>query len=304
MHMRFLSFTKFTAAKYIASFTVFGIILPNMATARADVKIISTATTAGAPKQMQGNFPGAGDTPQTIVTYYKGDRQRTEIGDKITIYDGPTDKLYTLDAKTRTYTVSNVGDVANGAPASILAMLDIKTTAAAQATGETKTVAGKPAKKYLYTALLTFSLKGAEETRTPTLPSVQIQGEQWTTESLVTSAPVERMQRLNFLRRIPGVEQGSLRPLLEQMATIKGLPLYNRVTVRTAAVSKMERETAAEAKKNGKGDGTLTVVTITEAQQIREEALPDSLFTIPEGYTEKTDVPRPRGASFFAPPSP
>ena len=90
--------------------------LPAMA--HADLTIVADVT---AGSRMGGGAPEAAPAPQpqgakqTITTYYKGRKARTEVkGGAVTIYDADAGKVFRLDPARKTYTVAALRDVLDG----------------------------------------------------------------------------------------------------------------------------------------------------------------------------------------------
>lgn len=261
--------------------------------ASADVKIVSEVTMKGLPEQAKTMQPGI-DKPVTTMTLYKGDKQRTEAGGTITIYDCAADKLYTLDTTKKTYTVSSVGNALNAvADNPFLAMMKFETKAFVKPGTERKTIAGKAAKSYIYTAILKMSMEGGDPSISAMMPTITMKGIQWTTDAVTLPANCAKMLQSQFARRVPPFLASGMKPLMDQMATIKGTPLSNQVTV-SFIVSAAAGGLPGMPKE--------PIITTTEVKSVSEEPLDESLFTVPADYTlveaaqPGTPAPPPAGA--------
>ncbi len=244
--------------------------------ARADVKIVSEVNVTGLPPQAQAQVKQT--FPQTVMTYYKGDMTRTELAGSVVLYDCLGDKLYTLDPAKKTYTIASVQEMMEKA-GPLMAMMKFDTTADVKEGGASKTIAGKPAKNFLFTANIALSMEG---TPAGMLPTTKIVGEQWVTNAVALPANCQRMMAAS-LARSAGPMLGGMKPLIEKMATMKGAPLSSKVTVTITAAQPLP------------GLPTDPIVTTTEVKAISEEALDDALFKIPADYKKVEPTPAPPG---------
>lgn len=246
--------------------------------ARADVKVVSRTSVSGGQAAAR---PG-----EKSITYYKGDRVRTESGQQVTIYDCAADRLYTLNPASKTYHVSSMKNVVTQTNP-MMAMVDMKSVVTLKPGGKTKIISGKTARNYVWKAVITMSIKKGANTGAPpgapipTLPTLILDGEQWTTEAVKLSA---RCTRLNSAALMGGGGMpAGLKPLVEKLASVKGLPLQSRMT-----------QTMKPAKPNpGAGPPPRQMVIKSELVSLSEATLPASLFAVPAGYKQ---VPRPMGA--------
>jgi hypothetical protein len=236
--------------------------------ARADLKIVSQTT--------------VGDKATTTTTYYKGKKMRSETTDgQISIIDTATGKMYMLNVKEKTYQEMDMSALANNP---MMQMMDIKSDVVVKPGGKTKTILGKPARNYVFTAKLTFNLKkemldritaqngGKKPPTMPPMPVISIQGENWVTDAIKMPGgvinPANLMQSMS-----PGMKN-----LVDKLSAIKGVPLESTQTVTTsgnAALSKM---------------GPQVIKNVPRS--LSEAPLSDSLFKVPAGFTKVT---RPMG---------
>jgi len=264
---------------------VLAVVIGSAGAARADLKIVSTVTTSGSRS--------GGATTSTVTTYYKGTWTRTETPENVLIVDRAAGKIYSLNPAQKTYSVLSLSDLGKNP---MIAMMDMKTTVSLKPGGQTKTILGKPAKNYVYTAVLQMSLKkealqrmqamnasnSATTPKPPTIPPVTIKGVSWVTEAVKAPSGASSSTAMATLSQIPG-----MKALVEQFSSIHGVPLEQEMNVTTTA------------------QGGINQTRITKATTIDEKPLPDSLFTIPADYHQMTRsmMPgMPAGGGAGAPP--
>lgn len=247
--------------------------------ALADAKIVTRTSSSGG---MAGARPGSDGSGATSTSYYKGDKVRVETGNNVMIYDCAADRLYTLDTAKKTYTVATLQQLASQ-PNPMMQMIDIQSTVSMKPGGKTKTISGKRATNYVWKATLTMKLKKGtnlpQGAAPPTLPTIIMEGEQWTTTALKTSAKCGRLPAAAMMSA-GGMPPG-LKKLIDLFATIKGVPLSSRMTQR------MKMSGGAPAGMPAGADRTMTVTS--SVVSLSEATLPASLFAVPAGYKQ---VPR------------
>jgi hypothetical protein len=258
------------------------------ATARADVKIVQKVTVTGIPKEaVEGTGQPDPSKPQTVTTYLKGDKVRLENGRSVLIFDGAADRVYALDSAAKTYMELPLKDFgALGANPAAAAMLTFDTTADVKDTGENKSLAGKASHRYAYTATIKMGL-GANPSMSSLLPTVKLEGEQWTTEAITVPPGYARLNAIvgvGAMRRALGK---GLDPLTDKLTTIKGVPLSSRETT-TFVFADPNSPFAAQAPKN-------PVVKTTEVTSVSEAPIGDDLFALPADY-KKVETPAPPAA--------
>jgi len=245
--------------------------------ARADVKIVteSTITGLGAPTTI----------PNTV--YYKGDKQRSEGDDGVTIYDCSSDLLYTLNAKDKTYTVAAASQSMQAKASNpMLAMAKIETKEAnLTPLSGTKEIAGKTSNGYAY--ILALHIQPTDPSLSDFIPAftTTIKGEQWATEAVTGSVPCERMSRLMLSRSLPAsvATMGSgVKDILDKVAQIKGLFLSRRVQI-TMKLDNPKSDAGMPIPKD-------PIVYTTVVKSLSEAPLEDSLFAVPADY-KKIEAP-------------
>ncbi|HVK03897.1 MAG TPA: hypothetical protein VM490_10490 [Armatimonadaceae bacterium] len=272
---------RFSAAKVAASAAlVAASLLCGGGVARADVKMVSTTTVSGLPA---GQAP---PKPMAITTYYKGEMQRTENGDAVTIFDCAKDLQYVLDGKKKTYYVTSMKDaMAAAASNPFLAMVKFDTSVDLKPGDKTKEIAGKKASLYNYTAVIKMSMDGSPELAAM-LPTITLQGEQWTTEDFALPANCAKMRGGQMLRSMRATLGKGAQDIADKLATMKGSPLSSKVVVTVKANADLP------------GVPKDPIVTTTEVTSVSEEALADALFAVPADY-KKVDPPAAPGPGGF-----
>lgn len=252
--------------------------------AHADLKLEQTTTVKG-----QEITPGATQKASTSTTktvmYYKGVKQRTESGNSVSIYDGTTDKIYLLDTKTKTYSVTSTADIMTQGGANPMAdMVDFDGKADVTDTGEEKLVAGKTAHHYRYTLTITLSVKkDGPAAIAAMLPSFTLSGDQWTVVTADSEA-VNKTRATGMLSQLPPGMGKGLKPLMEKMSTIKGIPLESVQTMKITPNPSAPEEMKAQFP-------TEPLVSDTKTLTVSETDLDDALFAVPADY-KKIEAPK------------
>ena len=246
-------------------------------TARADVKVVSQVTITGLPA---GAATAQSSKPQTVTAYYKGTKVRTEAANTVTIYDGKTNTVTTLSPASKTYTVASMA-----APAAnpMMAMMDVKTTATLKPGGKTKTIAGKPAKNYVWQANIAMGMKpSAKQNANSQMPSgplvtIQMNGEQWTTDAV--KLPAGSKSLVMSMMSGPAKAIPGLSPLMDKFAQIKGLPL-------SATLTQAFKQSAAMMAMGGARSNVppKPITVTTNVLSLSEKPLAATLFAVPAGY--------------------
>jgi hypothetical protein len=271
-------------------------LMPFAATAaRADLSVVTEVKSAMA--SVAGGKPsvpsGAGARSESVQTYYKGRRMRTEAGNRVMIYDGVSGASYQIDPAAKTYSV-----VPSAASNPITSMLHITTKATVGPTGATKIIIGHSAREYAFTAdvdmasaMTGFRAGGVPgHSAAPAVAkpqhigTVHIKGREWvvvvpTLPSGGSDAMQAGMQKVGTM--VPGMKN-----LMDKIAAIKGIPVASEEAIT------MEFVGMGALFGSGGGAPTRMATTVTiEATAFHEGPLPDSLFAVPAGYTR---VDRPK----------
>ena len=237
--------------------------------ASADLKLVQTTTIEG---ELGQKVKKSGDTKSPTVTlYYKGNRQRTEAGDRVTIFDGQ--RMLVLNTKAKTYQVLPK-DAAGGAANPMMAMMDIKADIRVATTGKTQTIQGKKATQYVMTMTMNLGMrpgsmkapgssqKAPPPGELPKIPPLTSKTELWTAEfpGVTLSAAMSRQNLPNGMGNMP-----FMKDMAEKMKSVKGIPLLT---------------TTSQEIMGKRMDMTIKTTSLSEAP------LPDSLFAAPAGFKQ------------------
>ena len=251
------------------------------ATAHADLKVVQEATTTGLPEAALAQAPQMA-SPTTITVYYKGSKSRTESSGTVSLSDLATGKVTVLDAGAKTYYLTAPSDALKGIQDNpMLAMLKFDTKVFVNPGSETQVLLGKSAHNFRYTAIMKMGMAGAGgggmEGMAGMLPTVTIKGEEWVTDAItlpVSSTPAAQAGSMTKL--FPPMLGKGLKEFADKMATIKGFPLRNTVTVTFAFPKNSPAAAQAPA----------PITTTITAKSISEEPLSDDLFVVPADYKQ------------------
>ena len=240
---------------------------------------------------------------RTTTTYYKGRMARVESPDgMVWIYDGVKNRAYALDATKKTYRQMGLKQAAESKNPLMAQMPQgVKFDARVMLikSEEAKTFAGKTAALYRVTGEAKIQMeggfpggpgggggfpgggpgggggfpgggqppRGGPPGAGGELPSMQLEGEFWLTDSSLLPEGV-KSPALAQIR--PALPDGPFsRPLLDRLNKLKMLPLSSRLTL----TMKMPGQEQANA-----------ITITTEVAAITEAPLANSLFTLPLDY--------------------
>jgi hypothetical protein len=234
------------------------------ATAHADLKLVQKTVMEGElSKQVQK--AGGPSQPPSVTMFYKGNKTRTEAGDRVTIFDG--ERVLLLNPAKKTYQAipkNAASDMASANP--MMAMMDIKASVDVKATGKTQSIQGKQAKQYVMTMTMKLGMKqgagGGEKGEAPQLPAFTTRTELWTADfpGVTLSPSMAKQSMPGGMGSMPFVKD-----MTEKLKTIKGIPL----------LTTMNQEIMGK-----KMNMSIKTVSLSEAP------LPDSLFAPPAGYKQ------------------
>jgi len=123
------------------------------------------------------------------------------------------------------------------------------------------------------------------------MPTVEMTGEQWTTDAIPFSANCAKMRAANMSKKMPPLMLKGMKTLVDKMGVITGLPLSSKVTVNI-------KLPAAAAGLPGAPSGPIT--TTNEVTEVSDAPLADELFAVPADY-KKVDAPKPAATGGPAP---
>lgn len=283
--------------------------------ARADITFVNEASVTGIPASALTRINRNAEQTTTTV-YYKANKQRTESGDVVTIYDGTSDKLYTLNTARKTYTVTVKSDLQNtvtiydGASGNLYSLntknntytatalpeksieLDsnalwslfkFDTTTNVEPGGAKKTVAGKSVTNSVVNTTINMMLKDSALGAGGSLGTIEVLGELWTTDDTLipVTAPSSAGMTSEVLR-MPGTLKNAFQPLIDEITNIKGTVLSSRVVLTIPKLGEAAAEPAAQSKE--------MIIIAMDVKSISEKPLPDSLFTVPKGYKQVVEA--------------
>lgn len=267
--------------------------------AHADLKVTQKSSFEGPNMGALGGggaaAPKAGDS--SVITYYKGNKTRTEDATGITITDGDAGTVTKLDLKKKTYSTIKSAELTKnteGITSPFAEMFDMKIKADVKPGGHEKVVAGKKTSDWIWTATMGMVMKGGDTGDGGEVASISIEGEQWTSEEVKLPASIGKSAAPTAA--LPGLGSGmgglmsmmlknpAMKGLSEKMAVIKGFPLLTSVKMTI-------KSPLAEAQGI---DLSKPVVMKSETTTLSEEELPISLFTVPDGFRKVPfEVPQP-----------
>lgn len=256
---------SFSAFLGIAAVVLFAAPLP----ARADLKIVSEVTSVK---------DGMTQKPFTETTFVKDEMVREDRSDGATfIHDLTSDTYFYLDNLHKVCaTLSGKGQSARESALNTLIAenADFSGTANVKPGGKTKTIAGKIAKNYTYSAVMKVKVRGNARQ----FLTLRMSGETWVAPNIAVSPRVKRMEDAAFARSLGPLARAA-NPLLLKIAKVKGYPLSNRST--TVMVI------------SGTDTGA-TQQTVTRTQTVTlvsDDPLEDSLFIVPSTYRDVSPEP-------------
>jgi len=269
-----------------AAAAVWSVLLPPCATALADATVVSETRMEGASAlPTVGGAPTSGGSKVAKATVrYKGGAMRTETEDGAMIVT--PERMIFIDEAARKWSATSASK-ASSAANPLLGMIDFKTEAAVRATGKMSTVLGRPAKQWLVDAVIRIKMPdlsglmgggasgGGGKPKAPAASTsvVRVRTEVWATEAVDVGGNVA------FLGGAGGAPGSDfLKPMLEKMRAIRGLPLR--------VVMTQTLEGGFFGKMAGK-----PIRVRTEVVSIDERPLSADLFAPPKGYKQVPYVP-------------
>lgn len=254
--------------------------------AHADLKLEQNITVSGVPKQDGAKLGVAQPTTEKMVMYYKGGKQRMETPASIIIHDATTEKTWVLDPQKKTYyEVPSMADLfAASGNNPMASMMELDGDVIVTDLKEEKSIVGKKAHHYSYVMTLKFTVKDpkAPATLASMMPSFVITGDQWTAD-MPEMVALAKQNAMSMFKNFPSKMGKSFEPLMEKMATMKGVPLEGTQSSKLA----FPESAPAMMKDRMPKEPTVRKTTTTV---LSEDALPDSLFVVPGDYKK---VPAP-----------
>ena len=214
--------------------------------------------------------------PATTATVYVKDDmiRRDQATGLSTILDLTSDITFLVDHRNRTCaTIPNKSIAARRSNfnAMLSANTNLSSTADVKPLGQTRVIAGKPAKGYKFATTIKASQKGNNANRV----TIQISGEQWVSEELALTPAMQREMGYGLVRTLGSTLGAGAKPLAAKLAKIKGFPL---VVCTNMTISGSLRQMNGPFKR--------AFVTTMTAKEVSQEPLDDKLFVVPDNYRE------------------
>jgi hypothetical protein len=242
-----------------------------------------------------------GAAPQVTKYYFKGTRMMADSGDTARIVDYSSQTMTTINKGAKTYSVQPIGGSLPAGSSNVDLHIDVKET------GQTKTINGFDCRQ----VIMTMSGSGAAGMR------MQIEKESW------ISADVPGWQNLRaFYQKngssFPGVGGGdpnmqrAVEAMQKEMAGVNGAAVLEIVRIKPVSGSDAQMAQAQAgmavararleemAKQGGQqgeiakqalarmpGGGAPMFETTIESSDFSAADIPDSMFEIPAGFTQK-----------------
>jgi len=294
----------FNKSVAVAAILLAGIVSLSASAVKADLTITSQtdvsvlpAPTAGAPGR-PGGAPAA-QYPQTVTTYIKGDKARTEVkGGEIRIYNGERQRTYFLNPTDKTYWIEDSGDSNRTSRFGTLKVDSTLTLNSADLAKpeNSKTVAGSAAQKYVLAGTITVSFqRSTTDNNGAAAPGaggndangagrrsgrggmgpVSMNGDIWVSSTV--PLPTDNkfvLAALTGQLSSGGRNRSMASPLTDLVASLKGIPLKSKIS----ATMTMR-------------DTTRTVTTTYDVKSVSTDSIDDSLFRAPDDYAH-VDPPR------------
>jgi len=217
-----------------------------------------------------------GKPPVKTVSYFQGKRARREQGSLV--YLLPEETLTQLDAKRR---VSRSIRWRQLKPGENPLFRDAKVRVTARSGGGTKRIQGQTVHNTYITSTAVLDLRELakqapneeERRKLPRVMTAKIEAENWNTEKggLVLSPEVHHAFAALTSSQTPMGKM--MQPLLDAASRQAGMVLESTMTIQLATDPPQKKELNSK------------VVATTRTTFLERKPLPDSLFTIPPGYT-------------------
>lgn len=225
----------------------------------ADVKVVS---------QIKMTMFGGQQAPQTVTSYYKGQMIRSEAPNSISILNGKTNEVIQINSANKTYSVTKLGQGVKAMPQGVKMVANGKT----RLTNETKTIAGKAARKYVFDGTMDMQAAGQGSGK------IKLHVDQWTTSTMkLAMSPFQMAGMLGQMLQSLGPAGSGVRQLTAELGKIKGFPLSNNVVMDITA--KGPGQTGAPGQ-----DIKMSFTIQTDVLSLKEGPLSASLFQVPAGY--------------------
>jgi len=240
--------------------------------AHADLTIVAAVTRIGQEGEVQ---------PETSTAYFKGDRFRQESNYLAYLTDCASGQVQLLDLTRKRYWATSIRETVKPwvADSRFNGMkIDVKFSIKKTATVET--IAGRPSRKYTYTA----KVKAVSPSDPSANRSMMVNGDAWLTDSL--SFPSKCITIRQLARQIPGMPGNIQKVVAEKLAELPGYPLRNQMVVQMDGPAPIPHR---------------TLIMTTEVKSVSGAPLAATLFSVPAGW-QKEGVPAPGSPGGFRGP--
>jgi hypothetical protein len=248
--------------------SILAALVVSVAPAFADVTITSIIT---------GKGPGVKDSGTQTVSYIKGGKMRTEMGELISILDGDTRQMIVLDAKKKEAEIIDISKLAADMQKSIVGEPKVSLTAS----GQTKTLLGRSCSEYALAIAVPMKMGSSEM-------MISMSGPLWVAKGAPGTADYANFYKkaaangLFFgnpqLAKAQGGQLKSQTEMYKAIAELGGIPYEINAEMRFEGGGMM----AGMMNKLGSGRMVTTVTAVST------DPISADLFSIPAGYKTKT----------------
>jgi hypothetical protein len=232
---------------------------------------------------------GSAATPkvETLTSYYKAGMMRVDGSDGHSyIMDAKNKKTTMLNSKDKTYTEMTMEGMMGGAQSKIVKDMHMTMSGHMKPTSMRKTIAGKPASKYVLDFQLGANIPAMGGQPSPGSMSGKMTGDFWTTTALKEHYSADQMMGA-MSQMMQGLSMfGDTHKIMKEFTNFKGFPLSTDMNmVMTMKPNKTGPQPPA---------GTPMTFSITmknEVLTVAETTVSADLFKIPAGY-KKADPPK------------
>lgn len=244
---------------------------------------------------------GKDDDPHPVTVLLKGDRARFERSSTaVLLVDGASGRVYQLDPTAKTYTVTVPGVDSSPLPPGVVPPPGVvlprqEASATLQPASGTRTVAGRPTRKYATTSGLRAEMSGDPTAR---MPSLRAEGEVWVGEG--DQPPPATMAALLPLLLVDEPEAGKRQQKMDRkmerlydldMASIRQNQADSMASTMAAMLQPLGEKLAALGKPVlaarftwSLGPGVPGADFVAEATSIAEATHDEALFTVPTDF--------------------
>jgi len=256
----------------------------------------------------KGSQGMAGAAPQVAKYYFKGSKMLSDSGDTTRILDYSAGTMTIIDKAAKTYSVRPLGGNLPAAAGDVDVQIDVKQT------GQTKTINGFACSQVIMTMAMDAPASA------PAGMKMQVESELWISADVPGWQSMHSFYQKNggALSAMAGGNAGMQKAIAEmqkKMSGMNGIPVLQTVRVKSAGGSDAQMSQAqaglAQARARleemakqggqqgemakqalarmpgGAGAGAPFFETTMESSGFSAAEIPDSIFAIPAGFTQK-----------------